>query len=447
MVSTLISLYNQVDALIDETRIKDQVAWELQTDLRFLPSVVAEVLPALNTGNSLFDRNFFRVVQLMCKALEEARAALDDYILANIHILQARTLSRRLADARNRIRHAVSLYNTYCNTHQITKPVVAVPENEFREPQQPRRISNVSSDGQLLRLRECLQELENSASQPCPRRILKLVAKLRANKYNMGPTLYKSFTMDELDHFCRVGGLEALVHLLSCPSHTVQKQSLANLQHLASDMETREKICSTAGALEQLGSIIVSTSGDVQHGAVAIVRALMRNNDTIDIGRFALPGIIPKLLQLLTDSSPRVQASAAGVIWELCAVPQHRLSIAAYPGVAGQLVNLIGSPSPAVQFCAAATLQNLCREKSFRAKVTDTVRLSEKLLALLDAVELNQVPSSRKQVGSCEPRMSVYFSTTSLNSMFIESTYLSAVSEKAGGLAHSRSGWMGSSIN
>ncbi|KAG6552915.1 hypothetical protein Mapa_005571 [Marchantia paleacea] len=383
VVGALISLYNQVDALIDDAKLKDQVAWELQTDLRFLPSVIAEVLPALNTGNTHFDRNFFRVVQLMCKALEEARDALDDYLLASVSMLLARTLTRRLQGARNKIRHAVSLYNTYCNTQQLRTVSLS--------SQQPRHLNEP-----LQKLRETLQELETMSTKPCPKKILKLVAKMRSNKYH---PVHK-FTMDELEHFCRVGGVEALVQLLSSPAQPIQTLAMINLETLASSTPSRQKISYTPGALEQLATMVASTSGEVQFRAVAILRKLLQSDDHIDFTRVLFPGIIARLLQLLGNSSPRVQANAAGVLWELSLVHDNRMKIGAAPGALEQLVKLFVAPSPTLQFCAAATLCNVCSDKGLRLRAASGPAIPERLLFLLEGYENWQAPFIRRTSSS-----------------------------------------------
>lgn len=361
-VGGLISLYNQVETLFEDANLKDQVVWELRTDLRFLPSVIAEVLPSLNTGNCHFDRNFFRVVQLMCKALQDARDALDHYVLSTVPIWQARSLGPRLAAAHDKIRHAVSLYNTYCNTKQLCS-ARGDGEIPLIEP--------------LGKLRETLQELEDVRSvEPCPKWVLKMVARLRMKKCGALGAVRRCMEAAELEHFANAGGLEALCDLLEPASVTATSEALVSLRAIVAERTLADRVSAATGALERLAGLVRTAppGGEIQLAALQTLRMLLMQSGThaIDASRAgADKGIFTSLASLLASSSPcTVQANALGLMWELSVVEEHRQLVAsAAPRFVSKLARLFGSPAAVVAFNAGATLYNLSSNEAVRHRI------------------------------------------------------------------------------
>lgn len=379
VTGALINLNYQIDALLVELKLKDFVAGTFQTDVWSFSPLIASALPAVNRGNRRFDRNFFRVVQLMCKVLEAAREALEDYFLANISILHSRTLSRRLQSARNKTRHAIRLYHHYCSRKQL------------RSSSKTHRVN--ADHGPLLKLKDALLRLEitRSNSKPCPKRTLKLVAKMRSASSTIYP-IESLTSMEEFDHFCRVGGVEALVQLLNSPSEPVRAQAMVNLENLVTNDQTRLKICDTPGTLEQLAAMVASTYGEVQHEALEVLRCLLRSHGQVDCMRILFPGIVESLLDLLDSSSPKVQSNAAGALRELSLDDGNHEKFVAATGAVEKLVQLFSSECPTLQFCSAATLCNLCLNESLRIQAINLPNVPSRLLFLLEVYEPWDLP-------------------------------------------------------
>ncbi|CAM6116593.1 unnamed protein product [Calypogeia fissa] len=408
VTGALISLYNQIDALLDELKLRDVVAFKFQADLGSFAPLIADVLPAVNIGNKRLDRNFFRVVQLMCKVLEEARDALDDYFLASVLILHSsRTLNRRIQISRNKIKHAVSLYHNYCDPKKLRSGSGSISSSSSssatriaRSSSAPHSRRGLSAadrklDGPLKKLKEDLLQLESVSRavtradpsyKPCPKRILKLVAKMRSDS-SSSSTIYpmESFSIEEFYHFCRVGGVEALVQLLNSPSQPVQAHAMVNLESLVANEQTRLKICATHGALEQLAAMVASTYGEVQHEALEILRSLLRNKGHVDCNRILFPGIVESLLELL--EYPKVQANAAGVLKELSLNEGNHKKFTSSPRAVEKLVKLFSSQCPTLQFCAAATLCNIGVNETVRTQVINLPNVPSRLLVLLEIYE------------------------------------------------------------
>ncbi|KAJ7566500.1 hypothetical protein O6H91_02G106100 [Diphasiastrum complanatum] len=380
MVGGLISLFKQVEAHISSANIKDQVASQLQSDLEFLPGVIMGILPCVSAGNKNLQRDFLGVLQIICKALEEARSAFDHHLLSTVQFLKARSLRKRLTEAREQIKQALDLYDACCKSRRVLRP-----STEEKVSKQT-----------FSTLWDSLQELQKPLSEPCPRKILKQVARLRMN-IDMRTLKWlqtKPVTEEQLQHFCRVGGLEALTQLLSSPSPGVQIGAITQLHELASNYDIKSRITLIPGAMEKLASLITSTSEDVQHSAVAIMRTLKQNNGNLDARHIFLPELLPSLLLLLKNSSPHVQANAASILWEVSIVPSNRVAIAsAMTGTLGHLVRLFKSPSASLQFCAGAILFNLCIESHIRKEVSEASGAPERLTRLLSSIDPNSSPS------------------------------------------------------
>lgn len=406
-VASFVNLYNHVDLLLNDMKFElEPVAMELQADLRLLPTLITQILPSLNTGNSdHHDRNFYRVLKLICKALEEARNSLDEYMISinavSILVKQSpRDLNLRLAESRSRIKHAMTLYNAYCCDKGAPT---------FHNPLQApmgRNDRNVLQ-GDLMHIWDCLNELEQDYKDrepihgPCPKRILRAVAKLRSKTVS-GDDVYKWGT-EEMEQFCRAGGLEALISLLSSSnSQCVQMHALKYLGTIVAvcneDMKKRISSINDPSAVELLGSVIASSGGDhVLSEAVALMRALIRNNSEFDVKKAWQPGTMAALLKLLiyNPCSMEVQANILGVLWEFSIYEEYRCRMAnGTININGEvliekLVLSCSSPSsrPVIEFFAAALLQNLCMDRDIKTKVLSTVGLSERLLNLIESFD------------------------------------------------------------
>lgn len=418
-VASFVNLYNHVDLLLNDMKFKlEPVATELQADLRLLPTLITQTLPSLNTGNSdHHDRNFYRVLKLICKALEEARNSLDEYMI-NVNTVSIlgkqcpRDLNVRLAETRNRIKHAVTLYNAYCCNKG---------GGTFCNSMQPPMAKNYRNvlQGDLMNIWECLNELEQEYKDrepihgPCPKRILKAVAKLRAKTVSKDD-VYKWGT-EEMEQFCRAGGLEALISLLSSSnSQSVQMQALKYLGTIVAVaneefMKKRISSISDPSAVELLGSVIASSGGDhIVSEAVALMRALMRNNSEFDVKKAWQPGTMAALLKLLICSSCNieVQANILGVLWEFSRYEEYRCRIA------NGTININGedlfeklvlscsssSSRPVIEFFAAGLLQNLCLDRDIKTKVLATAGISEHLWNLIESFDNCDLVVQRIQV-------------------------------------------------
>lgn len=442
-VASFVNLYNHVDLLLNDMKFKlEPVAMELQADLRLLPTLITQILPSLNTGSSdHHDRNFYRVLKLMCKALEEARDSLDEYMISvnavSILIKQSpRDLNLRLAESRSRIKHAVTLYNAYCcnkGAPTFSNPMQAPMAGNYR---------NVLR-GDLMNIWECLNELEQDYKDrepihgPCPKRILKAVAKLRAKTVCRDDV--EKWGEEEMEHFCRAGGLEALISLLSSSnSQCVQMQALKYLGTIVAvyneDMKKRISIIHDPSAVELLGSVIATSGGDhVLSEAVALMRAMMRNNNEIDVKKAWQPGTMVALLKLLfcSPSSFEVQANTLGVLWEFSIYEEYRCKIVNCSmninsdALLERLVLLCSSSSslPVIEFFAAALLQNLCMDKNIKTKVLSIAGLSERLCNLIESFDncyhkssVVQQIQAFKRVEYLNSPMAIGFSVSMLDS-------------------------------
>ena len=378
----------------------------------------------------------------MCKALEEARDSLDEYMISvnnamSILIKQSpRDLNLRLEESRSKIKHVVTLYNAYCCNKGVST---------FHNPMQVPTARNYRNvlQGDLMNIWECLNELEQDYKDrepvhgPCPKRILKAVAKLRAKTVRRDDI--DKWGEEEMEHFCRAGGLEALISLLSSSnSQCVHMQALKYLGTIVAvyneDMKKRITSINDPSAVELLGSIIASSGGDhVLSEAVALMRAMMRNNNGIYVKKAWQPGTMAALLKLLlcSPSSIEVQANTLGILWEFSIYEEYRCKIAnGTMNINGEvllerLVLLCKSSSslPVIEFFAAALLQNLCMDKNIKTKVLFTTGLSERLCNLIESFDncyhkssMAQRIQAFKRVEYLNSPMAIGFSVSMLDS-------------------------------